>query len=563
MSLAKGQTARPNLASFPISTLIVLAILTSYASMTYELVIAQAIAILTDEVIWWESFTIGAFIAATGLGIFAFDDLAKNDDLRVFRQAEYRLALVGLLALPLTLFVHIYYRIYIVDYAPHSALRSPLNWVMLTCQIPNLLIGFFSGLELCALLRLVGNARSRVQIGVIALYHLGALCAALVFAVALWMKIDAFELAFCAAILNALIFFYLVSRCQATFPFAVRRHVQTGLASGLLLSLFVSVHPGWELLRELQMKNFYYNNIRVESHDGGFTQIGPVPLTGLLAWGKSVPPIERHISSYQVIDIVRSDRHEPEWKLYLDGHFQFSSETERFYHEMLAHLPVMLTRSIPKELLVLGGGDGLLARELLKYGERVHKIDLIELDKDMIHLAKALPFSSLNDRAFYNTKVRIHIADAFSWLRLSKARYEAIYIDFPYPYTFEGLRLYSVEFFNLVARTLSAQGFVMMDAPLFEAGEAGWEEHIPALLAKAGFAKVFALQGEYGETFLLALKEDRQVVWAFQDLAIPLATFSDAWFTRRSHLVELKAGALRNTNSMLKPQRISLRDVWK
>jgi spermidine synthase len=544
-------------------SIIVLALITSFAGMSYEIVIAQTLALLTDEVVLWESLSIGFFIAATGLGVFLFDSIQKKDIFSFFMQAEALLALVGVLAIPFLLLVHIYYRIYIADYIVHPPLLKPLNWVMLSCQTPNILIGLLAGLELRALFELFASheekEKTHSQVLVLVVYHLGALLASLLFAGLVYTKTDPYYQTLFASILNASVLLYCLfikspQSKQRTFGFTC-----------LLLSLsmfYFHSQKLWETLRDLQIKNFYYNTIRVSSDEGEMKQMGPVHLYSLPYWAAKLPDIKRRLSNYQVIDYVPTPDKTDEWKLFLDGHFQFSSKTEPFYHETLAHIPIMLSDTIPEQVLVLGGGDGLLSRELLKYKEKIRHIDLVELDREMIQLGKSLPFSSLNANSLFDPRVHIHIADAFAWLRLNQTQFDALYIDFPYPYTFEGLRVYSVEFFALAARHLSENGFVIMDIPIFNAGDSSWEEHVSSLLKKAGFANVLAFEGNYSETFVLALKKNTPLPFAFRDKGVPLTVLDPTWFAERE-MLDLTERPLTQVNSVLKPKRISLPDVWK
>jgi len=566
-----------------LTTLSVLALFTSFASMAYELVIAQTLAILTDEVIWWESCSIGFFIAATGLGVFLYEHMEKISLTDFFMKAEILLALVGLLALPFIFFLHIVYRIYIVDYLAHGHLSKPLNWVMFACQAPNLFIGVLSGFELRVLFELIENKtngqNTRSQIVILVIYHLGALVASLTFAVFILKKIEPFQLAFFASLLNGAVALWclkteLSSRFSESLS-SVQQNVQQKpqlrpalcqLRPALCLLVLASygiVQWGWGPLKELQIKNFYFNNVKATMNGGVFEKTGPIGLSKIKSWADQQASVQRHFTAYQVVDVVPDAKDSEVWKLFLDGHFQFSSDTERFYHETIAHVPIMITGKVPENVLVLGGGDGLLARELLKYGDRIRQIKMVEIDKEILELAKSLPFSTLNASSLTHRRLDISIADAFTWLRQSRNQFDAIYIDFPYPYTFEGLRIYSTEFLSLVARHLSKDGFVIMDIPIFGAGDPNWQDHVSSLLARSGFPKVLAFEGGYGETFLLGVTRERALPFAYKDLGIRLETLNQKWFASEENHLELTHGSTKDVNSILKPRRISLPDVWK
>src|SRR6185436_15955387 len=115
---------------------------------------------------------------------------------------------------------------------------------------------------------------------------------------------------------------------------------------------------------------------------------------------------------YQRIVITRG---RAGFQLFLNGNLQFSSTDEYRYHEALVH-PAMLLANNPRRVLVLGGGDGLALREILKYPS-VEQITLVDLDPDMTHLSSRFPLlAELNQHSFENPRVHVINEDAFIWL---------------------------------------------------------------------------------------------------------------------------------------------------
>jgi spermidine synthase len=156
--------------------------------------------------------------------------------------------------------------------------------------------------------------------------------------------------------------------------------------------------------------------------------------------------------------------------LYLDRHFQLSSEHQAFYHEFFVHYPIALLASTgvrsPTNVLVLGGGDGLAAAELLRYPQ-ISAITQVELDPEMLKLATTnAALLVLNQNALSDPRVTVIMDDAFSFLKKGGQQYDAIFIDFPYPFTYDMSRLYSREFYTFVKRSLTPGGFVVADMPL-------------------------------------------------------------------------------------------------
>ncbi len=161
-------------------------------------------------------------------------------------------------------------------------------------------------------------------------------------------------------------------------------------------------------------------------------------------------------------------------RLFIDGHLQFSSVDEHRYHEALVH-PAMSASRGAKRALILGGGDGMAARELLKYAE-IESIDLVDLDAEMIRLFQERPFlAALSDNALSNPKVRVHVEDAGKFLEHSSETWDLVFLDLPDPNNLSLSRLYTKSFYKLLAQHLSAQGIAVTQATSpFYAPEAFW-----------------------------------------------------------------------------------------
>lgn len=176
-----------------------------------------------------------------------------------------------------------------------------------------------------------------------------------------------------------------------------------------------------------------------------------------------------------------------DYRLFINGNLQFSSLDEKIYHENLVH-PIMTLKKEHKNVLVLGGGDGMAVRELLKYDD-VENITLVDLDKGMIDLFKTNPIlTKLNDSSFYNARVSTVIGnvneidlvknvyvnedvydtstqkttvkhnklatvdvftlDAYNFVKdFDGVKFDVVIIDFPDPSIIELSKLYSTEFF--------------------------------------------------------------------------------------------------------------------
>lgn len=155
-------------------------------------------------------------------------------------------------------------------------------------------------------------------------------------------------------------------------------------------------------------------------------------------------------------------------RLFLNSHLQFSSRDEYRYHETLIH-PGLSAIPAPRRVLVLGGGDGLAVREILKYPQ-IESITLVDLDPEMTRLfSNNTMLTTLNQNAFLSPKIRIINADAFPWVDSNTESFDFIVIDFPDPTNYSLGKLYTTTFYKAVARHLSEQGLMVVQStsPMF------------------------------------------------------------------------------------------------
>jgi spermidine synthase len=127
-----------------------------------------------------------------------------------------------------------------------------------------------------------------------------------------------------------------------------------------------------------------------------------------------------------------------------------------------------LARS-PRRVLVLGGGDGLALREVLRYPS-VESVTLVDLDPDMTKLSERFPLlADLNNRSFEDARVKVVNQDAFIWIEEESDQFDTAIIDFPDPNTFALGKLYTTRFYKLLRARLAEGGTVGIQAtsPLF------------------------------------------------------------------------------------------------
>jgi spermidine synthase len=159
-------------------------------------------------------------------------------------------------------------------------------------------------------------------------------------------------------------------------------------------------------------------------------------------------------SPYQRIVVTRW---RDETRLYLNHNLQFSSRDEYRYHEALVH-PGLAALPGARKVLVLGGGDGMAVREILKYPQ-VESITLVDLDPRMTELfAQSTLLRELNGGALASPKLKIVNADALQWLEQSQEMFDFVVADFPDPSNHSLGKLYSTAFYRLLKQHVAETG---------------------------------------------------------------------------------------------------------
>jgi spermidine synthase len=170
------------------------------------------------------------------------------------------------------------------------------------------------------------------------------------------------------------------------------------------------------------------------------------------------PIVFSESSPYQRIVVTRGSAGH---RLFLNGNLQFAQRDEYRYHEALVH-PAMAAHGAPKKVAVLGGGDGMAVREILKYPS-VEQVTLVELDPHMTRLFASHPtLAALNDGALASPRLRIVNTDAFQWLQDGDEVFDVIVVDFPDPTNFAIGKLYTHSFYALLDQRLSASGYAVV-----------------------------------------------------------------------------------------------------
>ena len=404
-------------------------------AIVYELLIGSVSAYFLGNSVEQFSLTIGFFLFAMGLGSWA-SRLFRDNLLSRFIALEMWLGLVGGLSVP----------VLYLAYAHSDHYRyGMLSLVMV--------IGLLIGLEvplLARILRGIGSLRTILS-NVLSLDYLGSLFAALLFPYLLLPLLGSLHTSLAAGLINLLVGVGVLVSFRDHLSRRARLHlaVTGGFVGVVLTGVLVSA----DSLRDRWESSFYEDRIVFSEQ-----------------------------SKYQKIVLTQW---RDEIKLFLNGHLQFDSVDHHRYHESLVH-PAMALSSSRRRVLIIGGGDGLAAREVLKYRD-VERVELVDLDPAVTNLARRnLHMTNLNGNSLSHHKINVVNEDAFGYLQRSHEAFGVIVLDLPDPREDALGKLYSVSAYQLCRRHLEDGGIVVTQASSpYYVRQAYWS--IASTMEAAGF----------------------------------------------------------------------------
>ena len=401
--------------------------------LVYELLAGTIATYLLGDSVTQFSTVIGTYLFAMGLGSW-FSRHVKANHLAWFVRVEILIALVGgsSAALLFLLFG-------VVDDF------RPVLYALV------LLIGFLVGLEIPLLIRILKGRYSFGDLvsNVLTYDYIGALAASLLFPLVLVPFVGLVRGGFVIGLANILVALLLVFRLRREPMFAPERFAAVTVTAVLLAGAIFSG----------KLQTF----AEAQAYDD--------------------PLVYTVSSPYQRIALTRRGG---DLRLYLNGNLQFSSRDEYRYHEALAW-PAIARVDDPRRVLILGGGDGLALREVLK-SDAVEQVTLVDLDPSITQLFSSAPaLRRLNDDAFADDRVTIVNADAYAWVRSRRDPFDVVLIDFPDPTNYSIGKLYSLGFYRNLRRILAPGGALSVQSGAPYVAPQSFAM-IGATLAEAGFA---------------------------------------------------------------------------
>lgn len=370
--------------------------------LVYELLAGTVASYVLGDSVTQFSLIIGLYLSALGAGAwlsrFIDRDLAAR-----FVDVELSVALAGGLSAPM-LFLGF----------------ARLEWFRLFLYLIVFLIGTLVGLELPILMRILREHLDFKELvsRVLTFDYVGSLFAAVLFPMFLVPRLGLIRTSIVFGLLNAFVGLYGTWLLAPLLRGTRVLRIKAAVVIVVLIVAFVKANA----LTALSEDELYADDIVFST-----------------------------TSPYQRILVTKGPTG---FHLFLNGNLQFSSSDEYRYHEALVH-PAMAAAGAARHVLILGGGDGLAMREVLKYAS-VEQVTLVDLDPKMTGLAEAFPpLGVLNHHSFRDPRVRVVNEDAMIWIEREKATFDAVIVDFPDPNSFALGKLYTTRFYRLLRARLA------------------------------------------------------------------------------------------------------------
>ena len=387
-------------------------IIIATCGLIYELLAGTLSSYVLGDSVTQFSLIIGIYLFAMGVGSW-LSKYIEHHIAEKFIDIELAVAVLGGFSAPLLFltFAHI-------------------SYFQIVLYSTVFLIGVLVGLEIPLLMRILKDELDFKTLvsRVLALDYVGALVASLLFPIFLVPKLGLNRTSLLFGMLNAAVGVWATWLLEPLIKKNVNvLRVKGAVVIVLLLIAFIKA----DSLTTLAEDALFPDNI---------------------IYAKSSP--------YQRIVVTKG---KTGYSLFLNGNLQFNSFDEYRYHEALVHPAFSAYEGEPKRVLVLGGGDGLALREILKY-KFVKSVQVVDLDPMMTGLSRALPaLAELNRNAYDDPRVSVTNADAFVWLDSTDIPpFDIAIVDFPDPNNFALGKLYTTRFYNLLKKKLTPEAAVVV-----------------------------------------------------------------------------------------------------
>lgn len=388
-------------------------IIIATCGLIYELLAATVSSYVLGDSVTQFSLIIGVYLFAMGVGSYLSRFIDKNVAEK-FIDIELAVAIIGGASAPLLFLTFAY-----VTY---------FGIILYTMVF---IIGTLVGLEIPLLMRILKDKLDFKELvsRVLALDYVGALVASLLFPIFLVPRLGLNRTSLLFGMLNAGVGIWATWLLE---PLITKRKLSVLRVKGFIVIVILAI----AMIKA--------DSLTTLAEDGLFVDN--------IVYAKSSP--------YQRIVVTRG---RTGYSLFLNGNLQFNSFDEYRYHEALVHPAFAAFQGDAKRVLVLGGGDGLAVREVLKY-KSVEFIQLVDLDPEMTRVADSVAaLGELNKNSLHDPRVHVTNADAFVWLdNVAADPFDVVIVDFPDPNNFALGKLYTTRFYNMLKGKLRSDSAVVI-----------------------------------------------------------------------------------------------------
>lgn len=394
---------------FDARLLLVTTLLISICSIIYELIISSISSYLQGDSITQFSITIGLYMSAMGIGSY-LSKYIKNKLFNRFVFIEMSVGILGGFSSLVLFLANIYTEIY-----------DLIMYILI------ILIGIFVGLEIPILTRIIENNESNVRKNLANIFtfdYIGGLIGSIAFPLLLFPKLGFVTTTLLVGSINIFVALLIILRYR---NYIEKYKIVLNISILGLVIITIFLFTGKLLTSKIE-EGLYRDDIILSEQ-----------------------------TQYQKIVMTK---HKDDVRLFLDGNLQLSSIDEYRYHEALVHIPMLYAKS-HERVLILGGGDGLAAREVLKYKD-VKEIVLVDIDKQMTDLCSTdKQLVELNKGSLSDEKLHIVNQDAYLYVQENDKKFDVIIIDFPDPNNESLNKLYTNVFYNYIKSNLVEKGVMV------------------------------------------------------------------------------------------------------
>lgn len=388
-------------------------IIIATCGLIYELLAATVSSYVLGDSVTQFSLIIGVYLFAMGVGSYISRFIDKNVAEK-FIDIELAVAIIGGASAPLLFLTFAY-----------------VTYFSIVLYTMVFIIGMLVGLEIPLLMRILKDELDFKELvsRVLALDYVGALVASLLFPIFLVPRLGLNRTSLLFGMLNAGVGIWATWLLE---PLITKRKLTVLRVKGFIVIVILAI----AMIKA--------DSLTTLAEDGLFVDN--------IVYAKSSP--------YQRIVVTRG---RTGYSLFLNGNLQFNSFDEYRYHEALVHPAFAAFQGDAKRVLVLGGGDGLAVREILKYSS-VEFIQLVDLDPEMTRVADSVAaLGELNKNSLHDPRVHITNADAFVWLdNVATDAFDIVIVDFPDPNNFALGKLYTTRFYNMLKAKLKPDSTVVI-----------------------------------------------------------------------------------------------------